>query len=79
MNLEIHRRHGDYFLKNIITVDETPISLYAPESRRESVELRRPEEGEVWKQRPGTSPRKETVLTAFLELFSWIFCKEERQ
>lgn len=72
-NLDIHRRHGDYFLNNIITVDETPLSLYAPESRRESLEWRRPDEGKVWKQRSGSAPRRKMMLTAFWNAEGIIF------
>ena len=72
VNLEIYRRHGDNFLRNIITVDETPLSLYAPESRRESLEWRRPDEGKVWKQRSGAI-RREMMLTAFWNAGGIIF------
>ena len=37
-NLELYDRLGDNLLKNIITQDETPLSLYMPDDRRASKE-----------------------------------------
>jgi histone-lysine N-methyltransferase SETMAR len=64
-NLATYRRYGTPFLRHIITVDETPLSLHVPESRRESMEWRRPEEGKVWKARSGSAHRRELMLTVF--------------
>lgn len=57
-NLEIFEKHGENFLRNIITEDETPLSLYVPESKRESKEWRFPIEGCLKKLRTGTSHRR---------------------
>jgi hypothetical protein len=37
-NLALYRRYGDRFLQHLITVDETPFSLYIPQSKREDLE-----------------------------------------
>ena len=42
-NLEIFDNLADRFLDNIITMDETPLALYVPESKRESLEWKLPE------------------------------------
>ena len=54
-NLRLFDEHGDNFLKNIITEDETPLSLYLPESKRESAEWKFPGESVSKKLRSGTS------------------------
>lgn len=64
-NLKLLERHGDNFLKNIITEDETPLSLYLPESKRESSEWRRKDEKPPLKMRSGTSHRKSLMLSVF--------------
>jgi histone-lysine N-methyltransferase SETMAR len=33
-NLKLYDQYGEKFLHNIVTVDETPLSLYIPESKR---------------------------------------------
>jgi [histone H3]-lysine36 N-dimethyltransferase SETMAR len=65
MNLAIYRKYGERFIQNILTVDETPLPLHQPESKRESMEWRKPEEGKVWKSRSGMSHRRELMLTVF--------------
>lgn len=64
-NLRIFDEHGDNFLKNIITEDETPLSLYVPESKRESAEWKFPGESGSRKLRSGTSHRKSLMLSIF--------------
>lgn len=64
-NLHLFAEHGINFLKNIITEDETPVSLYVPESRRDSAEWRLPCESAPRKLRSGTSHRREAMLTVF--------------
>jgi histone-lysine N-methyltransferase SETMAR len=64
-NLALYRKHGDAFIRNILTVDETTLSLYNPESKRESMEWRKPEEGKKWKPRSGTTHKRELMLTVF--------------
>ena len=34
-NLRLLEEYGDVFLNNIVTVDETSLSLYVPKSKRE--------------------------------------------
>ena len=64
-NLRLFDEHGDNFLKNIITEDETPLSLYLPESKRESAEWKFPGESVSKKLRSGTSHRKSVMLSIF--------------
>lgn len=49
---------GDRFLENIITMDETPLFLYVPESRRESQEWKLSGEANSKKMRPSTCHKK---------------------
>ena len=44
-NIRIYEELGDQMLDNIVTEDETPLSLYVPEDRRSSKEWKLP--GEV--------------------------------
>lgn len=62
-NLQVWEEHGERFLNSIITVDETPLSLYLPESKRESLEWRLPDERAPRKMRSGTSHRRCLMLT----------------
>ena len=62
-NLEIMTSVGDRFLENIVTMDETPLSLYVPESKRESQEWKMPGESCSLKMRSSTSHRKALMLT----------------
>lgn len=64
-NISIHLTFGDRFIHNIITVDETPLSLHVPVSRRESLEWRRAHEGKKWQTRSGQTHRRELMLTVF--------------
>lgn len=67
-NLDIYKKLGDAFLKNIITEDETPLSLYIPESKRESAEWKMPGEKPTLKMRTGTSHKKCLMLTIFWDM-----------
>lgn len=64
-NLQIRTNVGDRFIDNIITVDETPLSLYVPESKRESQEWKLPGESSSLKMRSSTCHRKALMLTVF--------------
>ena len=64
-NLRLHEEHGRVFLENIVTVDETPLSLYCPESKRESSEWCFPSESAPKKLRSSTSHGRCAVLTVF--------------
>ena len=64
-NLNLYERIGDRFLQNIMTMDETPLALYVPESRRESQEWKLPGEGCSKKMRSSTSHKKALMLTTF--------------
>jgi histone-lysine N-methyltransferase SETMAR len=63
--LALYQQYGDEFLTNIVTEDETPLSLYVPDSRRDSMVWKRPEEKPVLKRRSGTSHKRELMLTVF--------------
>jgi [histone H3]-lysine36 N-dimethyltransferase SETMAR len=64
-NLLLFQQHGEAFLRNIITQDETPLTLYLPESKRESSEWKFPGESSSRKMRSGTSHRKCLMLSVF--------------
>jgi histone-lysine N-methyltransferase SETMAR len=64
-NLLLFQQHGEAFLRNIITQDETPLSLYLPESKRESSEWKFPGETGSRKLRAGTSHRKCLMMSIF--------------
>jgi histone-lysine N-methyltransferase SETMAR len=64
-NLLMFQQYGEAFLRNIITQDETPLSLYLPESKRESSEWKFPGETSSRKLRAGTSHRKCLMLSIF--------------
>lgn len=64
-NLQLYNQYGDAFLRNIVTADETPLSLYVPESKRESSEWKRSDERAPIKMRSGTSHPRELMLTVF--------------
>ena len=64
-NMQIFEEHGEKFLDNIITEDETPISLYIPESRRDSAEWKLPHETATRKLRTGTAPKRAAMMTVF--------------
>lgn len=63
--LELWRQHGQRFLSSIVTVDETPLSMYLPESKRESMEWRLPHETAGRKMRSNSSHRRCFMLTVF--------------
>lgn len=56
---------GPSFLANIVTEDETPLSLYIPHSKRESQEWAFPGEKPPKVLRSGTSHRKCLMLSVF--------------
>lgn len=64
-NLERYEELGDQFLKNIITMDETPLSLYLPETKRESQEWKLPGEAGSRKLRTSTCHKRASMLSAF--------------
>jgi histone-lysine N-methyltransferase SETMAR len=64
-NLKLYDKYGDAFLQNIVTEDETPISLYVPESKRDSAEWRMASEAAPRKLRSGTSHGRAAMLTVF--------------
>ena len=64
-NLEILDRIGSKFLANIVTMDETPLSLFIPESRRESKEWKFPGESSTRKLRASLTHRKCMMLTIY--------------
>ncbi len=67
-NLELHSRLGDNLLRNIVTEDETPLSLYLPEDRRTSAEFKFPGESAARKLRSGTTHRRALMLTVFWDI-----------
>ena len=67
-NLKLYDRFGDVFLENIVTEDETPVSLYVPDSKRDSKEWKLPTESASRKLRSGTSHRRAAMLTVFWSL-----------
>lgn len=71
-NLKLFDEKGDVFLRNIVTEDETPLSLYIPEDRRSSKEWKFPEEKPTKKLKVGTSHRKVLMLTVFWDYYGII-------
>jgi hypothetical protein len=67
-NLKLYDKYGDAFLQNIVTEDETPISLYVPESKRDSAEWRMASEAAPRKLRSGTSHGRAAMLTVFWDI-----------
>jgi transposase len=67
-NLHLLAEHGQNFLANIITQDETPISLYVPESKRDSAEWCCHDESAPRKLRSGTSHKRAAMLTVFWDM-----------
>jgi histone-lysine N-methyltransferase SETMAR len=67
-NLELLDNLGDSFLNNIVTEDETPLSLYIPETKRQSAEWVMPGEKPAKKMRTGTSHKKCLMLTVFWDV-----------
>jgi histone-lysine N-methyltransferase SETMAR len=64
-NLELFHTLGDRFLDNIVTEDETPLSLYVPYSKRESREWVFAEEKPPKMLRSGQNHRKCLMLSVF--------------
>lgn len=73
-NLALYRQFGESFLKNIITMDETPLSLYIPQSKRESREWKFPGESGTRMLRAGTTHRKSLMLSVFWDWHGLILC-----
>ena len=61
----LYEQYGDNFLKNILTEDETVLTMYLAESKRESAEWKLPNENPSLKMRPGTSHRRIFMLSLF--------------
>ena len=59
---------GPRFLENIVTEDETPLSLYIPFSRRESKEWVLPGQKPANVLRHGTTHKKIVMLTLFWDV-----------
>ena len=53
------------FIENIVTEDETPLSLYIPESKRTSAEWKFPDEKPSKKLRTGSVHRRSRMLSVF--------------
>ena len=64
-NIEIFNEYGEQFLSNIVTEDETSLTLYLPESRRESSEWKLPGEKPTRKMRSSSSHRRVMMLSVF--------------
>ena len=73
-NLKILESVGERFLENIITLDETPLSLYIPESKRESLEWKLPNESATRKMRSSATHRKCLMLSVFWDAKGIILC-----
>ncbi len=67
-NMQLYEQFGNAFIGNIITEDETPLSLYLPEDKRTSAEFKFPGETPTRKLRTGTSHRKAIMLTLFWDI-----------
>ena len=61
-NLKLLDEYGVKFLENIVTEDDTPLSLYSPESKRESSEWRLPHESAARKLLCGTGHGRKFML-----------------
>lgn len=68
-NLHILEDVGDIFLRNIVTEDETPLSLYIPSSKQESKEWKFPGESCTKKLRASISHKKCMMLTIFWDFY----------
>lgn len=64
-NMQLYEQFGNAFLNNIVTEDETPLSLYLPEDKRTSAEFKFPDETPTRKLRTGTTHRRALMLTVF--------------
>ncbi len=64
-NLLLWKKHGESFLENLITEDETPLSMYLPETKRESAEWKFPNEKPSLKMRTGSTHGRAMMLSTF--------------
>jgi histone-lysine N-methyltransferase SETMAR len=64
-NLRLWEQHGETFLRNLITEDETPLCIYLPETKRDSSEWKFPDEKPTLKMRTGTSHGRAMMLSTF--------------
>lgn len=71
-NIEIFEEYGEQFLSNIITEDETSLTLYLPESKRESSEWKLPGEKPTNKMRSSSSHRRVMMLSVFWDRYGII-------
>ena len=71
-NFALFNEHGETFLFNIVTEDETPLSSYLPKFKRESAEWKFTGEQPTKKLRAGTSHRCSQFSGMRVELFWWI-------
>ena len=67
-NLHLLEELGETLLNNIITEDETPLSHYIPESKRDSAEWKFPDEKASRKLRSGTSRGRCLMLSVFWDV-----------
>ena len=73
-NLALLEQFGTTFLDNIVTEDETVLSKYHPECKRDSSEWRRRDEKPPIKLRCGTSHKREFLLSVFWSRRNVISC-----
>ena len=64
-NLKLYEELGDDLINNIITQDETPLSLYIPSTKAESKEWTMPGEKPAKKLKVGLIHRKSMILSTF--------------
>lgn len=64
-NLRLYTKYGETFFANMITVDETSISMCLSETKRESAGRKFPGEKPSLKMETGTSHRQTMMLTVF--------------
>jgi hypothetical protein len=68
-NFKLHDKYGDALLQNIVTEDKTHISLYVPESKRDSSEWWMTSEQALRMLRSGTFHGRATMRTVFFGIF----------
>jgi len=73
-NLRLFNQVGDLLFKNLITMDETPLSLYMPESKRESTEWKLPGETSSKKMKCSATHRKCLMLSVFWDSKGVLLC-----
>lgn len=64
-NMKLFELHGNQFLDNILTEDETSLSLYLPDDRRTSAEWKLPGEVATRKLKSGLNHKKAFMLSVF--------------